>query len=175
MRRIHIIRVSDLIWPNRMDGFNNDIFGVGAPDLRLSVNMVISTINWKDVGIICLVVYHILVFMLAMILREHKVGRLIIFVLCFAFSFASNKLEPYMAKNYQLIGFSRNYFDENHIFTLIMFVVPPMVTGIFLVSSIMGHVGGRYYEDRFQVKQPRKQPKKQEGKVETAEAHEKDE
>jgi hypothetical protein len=89
-----------------------------------------------------------------------------------AFALASEKLGIFLAENWENYGFSDNYFDDTGVFVLFFFALPPIFTCIFLLSHLIGRIGGRMIDRYVGQNQVRKAKKVEEKPSEEEEKNE---
>lgn len=114
------------------------------PEMNVDINAVLSKVQYSDKPIIALIVYHIIVFLVAFLLRSHRIYRTIAFAYCMIFALLSEFIGKLIQANWQFLGFSDNYFDEDGVFLLVFFALPPIVTCILLLSHLIGDIVNRY-------------------------------
>lgn len=123
------------------------------PEMNVDINAILSKVKYSDKPIIALIVYHIIVFLVAFLLRSHRIYRTIAFVYCMIFALLSEFIGKLIQANWQLLGFSDNYFDEDGVFLLVFFALPPIVTCILLLSHLIGDIVNRYCARKMMIQQ----------------------
>jgi hypothetical protein len=156
----------------------------GIPDaMKIDVIGILLKVNFRDPPVIFLLFFHVFVFCLAVLVRSHQFWRVVVFVFCMAFALVSEKLGIFLAENWRTFRFSADYFDETGVFVLFFFALPPIFTCIYLLSHLIGRIGGRMidgYVNRTREGQTEQkdseeeeEKKKHKGKTEETETKEK--
>jgi hypothetical protein len=124
--------------------FGENFGDQGIPDMmKVDVAGILLKVTFTDLPIILLVSFHAIVFLIAVLVRSHHLWRIVVFVFCMVFALISEKLGSILSENWQNFGFSDDYFDETGVFVLFFFALPPIFTCIFLLSHLIGRIGGR--------------------------------
>jgi hypothetical protein len=123
--------------PDLPDGFKIDVMGV------------LSKVNLRDKPIIAIVLFHILIFGLGLLARSHRLWRTAVFAVCVSTALVTEKLGAFLQSHWSAFGFSANYFDENGVFLLFFFALPPLFTAIVLFSHLVGDILGRIVDRYF--------------------------
>jgi hypothetical protein len=126
---------------------------VDVPDsLRIDVKAVLSKVNFRDTPIIALLSLHFLLLIMGIAVRSHPLWRTVVFGICIGIAFVAEKVGGFLSGHWRACGFSADYFDENGVFLLFFFALPPLFTCIILFSHVVGGIGGkiidRYIESR---------------------------
>lgn len=103
---------------------------------------VLSDVNYLDLPIILIFIYHILEFRLAFKFRSTKFYRSTMFAYCILFILSGSEIEKYCKSNFEKLYFSNDYFDQNGIFLFIFFQLPEIIIGIYLFIHLLQD----YYE-----------------------------
>jgi hypothetical protein len=128
------------------------------PSLNIDVKAVLSKVNFRDTPIIVLLSLHSLLLIAALIFRSHRFWRTVVFVICIVFAVATEKIGAFLAGHWRAFGFSEDYFDENGVFLLFFFAVPPLFICILLFSHLVGGIGGRIVERYIEGRRDRQPP-----------------
>lgn len=135
--------------------FSNNI----TPDqFKVDIFAILSEVNYFDWPIIALILYHFIVFTFALYVRSNRVWRTIVFAYCMVFALLTEWMGNIIQNHWKSIGFSKNYFDEDGVFLLIFFALPPIVTCIFLLSHLIGEI----FDKHISYKQAEKKKKEKE-------------
>lgn len=100
------------------------------------IKSTITNVNYTDLPIIALFIYHIIEFIIALIVRKTKLHRSLMFAYCIFFYVYGDTIQYYCKSNLKYLRFSKDYFDDQHIFLFIFFQFPTILSGIVLVISL---------------------------------------
>lgn len=129
-----------------------DIEGLNAPEIEsVDIGAVLSGVNMTDRPVLILLFLYACLTALAVVARRRKFWRAVVFVIAMVIALLSERVGKYLEAHWKAVGFSKNYFDEDNVFLLFFFVIPPMSICILLLSLLMGDVGGRICE-RYLIK-----------------------
>lgn len=129
------------------EGFDEAEIGKNLPDeFKIDVREILSKVNLKDKPIMLLIGFHVVLFIFSMLLRKHRLGRTVMFAISTAVAMSAEKVGTFVEQHWEEFGFTNNYFDENGIFLLFFFAVPPVFNCILLFSQLAGDLGGRMCE-----------------------------
>ena len=117
--------------------FSNNI---NPEQFKVDISAILSEVNYFDKPIIILIIYHLIVFIFALSVRSNRVLRTIVFAYCMIFALLTEWIGKILQNNWKSLGFSKNYFDEDNVFLLIFFALPPIITCIFLLSHLVGEI-----------------------------------
>lgn len=122
--------------------FSNNI----NPDqFKVDIGEILAEVNYSDKPIIALICYHIFVFIFALFVRSHRILRTVVFIYCMVFALLTESMGKVLRNNWERFGFSSNYFDDDNVFLLVFFALPPIVTCIFLLSHLVGEIFDRHF------------------------------
>jgi hypothetical protein len=124
--------------------------------MKIDIIGILSQVHLSDKPIILLFVFHILLFIAGLAARGNRFWRVIVFLVCMSISLAVEKIGAFLAARWQEFGFSANYFDENGVFLLFFFALPPIITCILLFSHLVGSIFGRLIDGYFFAARPPK-------------------
>ena len=124
-----------------MESFN--IENPDAPDFKISIIEIFKKVVWTDIPILLTIFLYLILFIFAFKTRKNKAGRTIVFGICLLWTLSLDYLTKLMEKNWEILGFSDNYFDEFGIFSSFFFALPPLFIAIFLLSTLIGNVADK--------------------------------
>lgn len=117
---------------------------INPEQFRVDIGAILSEVNYFDKPIIALIIYHLFVFIFALFIRSNRFLRTVTFAYCMIFALLTEWIGKIFHNNWKSLGFSKDYFDEDGVFLLIFFALPPIVTCIFLLSHLIGEMFDRH-------------------------------
>lgn len=92
-------------------------------DFRENWEAFSAAINWQERLFMALLVFHLVLYLLAFITRNHVDLQTFLFIFISGFLFFSERINTWCRANWREIA-SQNYFDESGVFAGIFFAAP---------------------------------------------------
>lgn len=102
-----------------------------------SILSVLSNVNYTDLPIIGIIVYHIIEFIIAIIVGKTRFHRSLMFCYCLMFCAYGEKIKQYCKANLDKLHFSKDYFDDKNIFLFIFFQLPTLLSAFVLALGLL--------------------------------------
>ena len=115
------------------------------PAFRIDIKEFLASVDYSDPPIIGLFAYHLIIFLLGFVFRYNRFWRFVIFVYCMVTALLTETIGSILKENWEKIGFSKDYFDEDGVFLLIFLALPPIITCILIVSFLVGSLVERFF------------------------------
>lgn len=98
---------------------------------------VLSSVNYTDLPIIGIFIYHIIEFIIALNIYKTRFNRTIMFAYCIIFYAYGDTIQDYCKLNYSKLRFSRDYFDKQKTFLFLFIQLPTIMAGLVLVYGLL--------------------------------------
>lgn len=94
------------------------------------------SIDWRDPWLIALILFHIAIFMMALLTRNYGNFQALLFFILLLLVYFSESINRIATTNWQVFS-KQQYFDNNGLFISMVFSVPILLNCMLMVGSWM--------------------------------------
>lgn len=94
------------------------------------------SIDWRDPWLIALILFHIAIFMMALLTRNYGNFQALLFFILLLLVYFSESINQIASTNWQVFS-NQQYFDSNGLFISMVFSVPILLNCMMMVGSWM--------------------------------------